>query len=108
MAILATTRRAGNWSVAERTEVIAAGGWARIDLREAILPTMQVAVRVMAGLGVVSITVPPHMAVTESGTTLLGVRSIDGGPAVHQRAGAPALLLSGACVLAVIRVRRAP
>jgi uncharacterized membrane protein YqhA len=108
MAILAGTRRVGNWSVAERTDVIAAGGWARLDLREAALPARQVAVRVVAGLGVVSIAVPPHMDIAESGATLLGVRSIRGGPASRQRPGATALVLSGACVLGVVLVRRMP
>lgn len=108
MAILAGTRRVGNWSVAQRTDVIAAAGWARFDLREAALPSPQVAVRVVAGLGVVSITVPPHMDVADSGTTLLGIRSIRGGPATRTRNGATKLVLSGACVLGVVLVRRMP
>ena len=108
MAILAGTRRVGNWNVARRTKLIAAAGWAQLDLREAVLPAQQIAVRVIAGLGVVSITVPPHMDVSESGTTLLGLRSIHGGPATQPRVAAPELLLSGACVLGVIRVRRIP
>ena len=107
-AILAGTRRAGNWSLAHRTDVIATAGWARLDLRDAVLPAQQVEVRVVAGLGVVSLIVPPHMDVAESGTTLLGVRSICGGPATRPRAGAPTLVLSGACVLGVVRVRRLP
>ena len=107
-AILAGTRRVGNWSVAERTNVIAAAGWARFDLREAALPSPQVAVRVVAGLGVVSITVPPHMDVAESGVTLLGVRSIRGGPATWTRNGSTELVLSGACFLGVVLVRRMP
>jgi uncharacterized membrane protein YqhA len=108
LAILAGTRRVGNWSVAERTDVIAAAGWARFDLREAELPSPRVAVRVVAGLGVVSITVPPHMDVAESGLTLLGIRSIRGGPATRSRSGATELVLSGACVLGVVLVRRMP
>ena len=108
LAILAGTRRVGNWSVAERTDVIAAAGWARFDLREAALPSAQVAVRVVAGLGVISITVPPHMDVAESGVTLLGIRSIRGGPATRTRNGATELVLSGACVLGVVLVRRMP
>jgi uncharacterized membrane protein YqhA len=107
-AILAGTRRAGNWSLARRTDVIAAGGWARLDLREAVLPAQQVEVRVVAGLGVVSITVPPHMEIAESGTTLLGLRSMRGGPAMRPRSGAPTLVLSGGCVLGIVRVRRMP
>jgi uncharacterized membrane protein YqhA len=108
MAILAGTRRVGNWNVAHRTKVIAAAGWAQLDLREAVLPAQHVAVRVIAGLGVVTITVPPHMDVSEAGTTLLGFRSIHGGPSTQPRIAAPALLLSGACILGVIRVRRIP
>jgi uncharacterized membrane protein YqhA len=108
MAILAGTRRVGNWSVAKRTDVITAAGWARFDLREAALPAPQVALRVIAGLGLVSITVPPHMDVAESGFTLLGIRSIRGGPATPSRAGATELVLSGACVLGIVLVRRTP
>jgi len=108
MAILAGTRRVGSWNVAERTDVIAAAGWARFDLREAALPAPQLAVRVVAGLGVVSIIVPPHMDVAESGVTLLGIRSIRGGPATRSRTGATELVLSGACVLGVVLVRRMP
>jgi uncharacterized membrane protein YqhA len=108
MAILAGTRRVGNWSVAKRTDVITAAGWARFDLREAALPAPQVALRVIAGLGVVSITVPPHMDVAESGFTLLGIRSIRGGPATPSRTGATELVLSGACVLGIVLVRRTP
>jgi len=108
MAILAGTRRVGNWNVADRTDIITAAGWARFDLREAALPAQQVAVRVVAGLGVVLITVPPHMDVAESGVTLLGIRSIRGGPAARSRNGVTELVLSGACVLGVVLVRRMP
>jgi len=108
MAILAGTRRVGNWNVADRTDIITAAGWTRFDLREAALPAQQVAVRVVAGLGVVLITVPPHMDVAESGVTLLGIRSIRGGPATRSRNGATELVLSGACVLGVVLVRRMP
>jgi hypothetical protein len=67
--------------------VTAVAGLARIDLREAVLPGEQLKLTVLAAFGAVSIIIPPDMDLAESGTTLLGIRSVRG--AVPQRCSVP-------------------
>jgi len=111
VALLGATRRDGAWNVGSAIGVIAAAGGARLDLRDAVLPAGQVTIRAIAALGRVSITIPPEMRVADSGIAFLGGRSISGaaapgaGPA---RPDAPLLVLTGACVLGLVQVRRRP
>ncbi len=105
-AILSSTRLAGDWQAAAETVVTAVAGRALLDLRGADLPDREIAVRVTAGLGTVSIIVPPEMEVAESGTTVLGIRSIRGSTARPAGAGAPVLVLTDTCVLGLVKVRR--
>ncbi len=79
---------------------------ARMDLRGAELPDQEISVRVVAGLAVVSIIVPPEMDVADSGTAVLGIRSICGNSAGATSAQGPVLLLTDRCVLGLVRVRR--
>jgi uncharacterized membrane protein YqhA len=105
-AILSSTGLAGNWDADAETAVTAVAGRARLDLREANLPDDRIILRVTAGLGVVSIIVPPEMEVAESGMTVLGIRSICGSAARPGGESAPVLVLADTCVLGLIKVRR--
>jgi uncharacterized membrane protein YqhA len=105
-AILSSTRLAGNWHADAETVVTAVAGRALLDLRDAYLPDREITVRVTAGLGAVSIIVPPEMEVAESGMTVLGIRSICGSAARPAGAGAPVLVLTDTCVLGLVKVRR--
>lgn len=106
VALLGSSGRQGIWDAGAGTDVTAIAGLVHIDLREAVLPGDRVAIRAAAALGIVSVTVPPEMAVSDSGLALLGGRRICGATASSGQPGAPVLLLSGPCVLGLIRVRR--
>jgi uncharacterized membrane protein YqhA len=105
-AILSSTNLAGNWHAAAETVVTAVAGRALLDLRDADLPDREITVRVTAGLGAVSIIVPPEMEVAESGMTVLGIRSICGRIARPAGASAPVLVLTDTCVFGLVKVRR--
>lgn len=105
-AIFGSTKREGAWITAADTTVIAVAGLARIDLREAVLAGEHVKLRVLAALGAVRVIIPPDMGLTESGTTLLGVRSVRGRGAGPLGSGLPVLVLSDRSVLGIIRVIR--
>ncbi len=111
MALLGSSRGGGDWNASGRTDVIAFAGWARIDLTDADVRGEGLKIRVISVFGLVSIAVPPEMAVADSGLALLGSRSVRGGTAAPGTAGTPGtpgLVLSGACVLGAVRVRRQP
>ena len=106
-AILGVARRDGGWAYSGGT-ALAVAGYARVDLRDADLTGPEISIRAHAVLGVVSIVIPPGMRVAESGVAVLGLRlgrggAADEGPAIRHR-----LLLSGLCVLGVVRVRCDP
>jgi len=112
-AILGSTAREGRWHAAGETAVTAIAGRVRLDLRDAELPWTEgapgqrITIKATAGLGVVSIIVPPEMEVAESGTAFLGIRSVSSRRAAASANGGPAILvLSGSSVLGVVRVRR--
>jgi uncharacterized membrane protein YqhA len=105
-AILSSTNLAGNWHADAETVVTAVAGRVLLDLRDADLPDREITARVTAGLGAVSIIVPPEMEVAESGMTVLGLRSICGRMARPAGAGAPVLVLTDTCVLGLVKVRR--
>ena len=93
----------------------AIAGRVRLDLRDAELPGAEgasgqrITIRATAGLGVVSIIVPPEMEVAESGTAFLGIRSVSAKrAAAAANGGPPVLVLSGTSVLGVVLVRRKP
>ena len=106
MALLGSSRRDGGWPASPSTDVIAFAGRARIDLTDADVRGERLKIRVISVLGLVTIAVPPGMAVADSGLALLGSRSVRGGRAETDETGIPGLFLSGACILGVVRVRR--
>ena len=111
VALLGSSRREGGWNASVRTGVIAFAGWARIDLTDADIRGERLQIRVISVFGLVSIAVPPDMAVADSGLALLGSRSVRGGTARPGTAGTPGtarLVLSGACILGAVRVHRKP
>jgi hypothetical protein len=111
VALFGSSRGGGGWNASGRTDVIAFAGWARIDLTDADLRGDLPQIRVISVFGLVSIAVPPEMAVADSGLALLGSRSVrswTAGPGPAGTPGAPGLVLSGACILGAMRVRRKP
>jgi hypothetical protein len=111
VALLGSSRGEGGWNASVRTDVIALAGWARIDLKDADVRGELLQIRVISVFGLVSIAVPPEMAVADSGLALLGSRSVRSGTAAPGTAatpGAAGLALSGACILGAVRVRRKP
>jgi len=106
VALLGSSRGEGGWNASVRTDVIAFAGWARIDLTDADVRGERLQLRVISVFGLVSIAVPPEMAVADSGLALLGSRSVRGGRAEIHETGMSGLLLSGTCILGAVRVRR--
>jgi Cell wall-active antibiotics response 4TMS YvqF len=110
VALLGSSRReGGGWNVSPGTDIIAVAGRARIDLTDTDVRGERLKISVISVLGLVTIAVPPEMAVADSGVTLLGSRSVRGGvaePGESGEPGAPGLVLSGACILGAMRVRR--
>ena len=106
-AILGSASRDGSWLAAADTVVTAIAGMARIDLRVGrTCLTKRSASASSQGLRCVSIIVPPEMDVADSGTAVLGIRSICGNSAGRRARKRPVLLLTDRCVLGVVRVRR--
>jgi Uncharacterized protein family, UPF0114 len=108
VALLGSSTRQGRWDASSGADVIALAGWARIDLTTADVRGERLNVRVISILGLVSIAVPPDMAVADSGLALLGSRSVRGGSGEPGELGGPTLVLSGAGILGAVRVRRTP
>ena len=108
VAMLGSSTREGGWKASPSTDVIALAGWARIDLTGADMRGERLKIRVISLLGLVSIAVPPDMTVVDSGLALLGSRSVRGGTTAPGEPGAPGLVLSGACIVGALRVRRKP
>lgn len=105
LALAGTSWRHGVWNLAARTTVLAVAGRARLDLTDAIFPDGTPVIRIFSLLGIVSVIVPPDVQVRDSGLTLLGSGSV--GPAPRPTAGSEPrrLIISGASVLAMVRVR---
>lgn len=106
-ALLSNSVREGDWGIADRCDILAVAGSARLDLREARLDRL-FAMRITAILGVVTVVVPPGIRVTDSGVTLLGLRSVSGGSAGPDGSPATVLEITGSSALSRVRVMRGP
>lgn len=86
-AICSRDRRAGRWVVPDTFAVTAVFGDVEVDLREAIMQSRQTTLFATAVCGQIRLVVPAGVAVTMSGRSFLGVRSVRG-PVVAAPAGA--------------------
>jgi uncharacterized membrane protein YqhA len=120
VALLSGTVRSGHWQLTPDSDVIAVAGFARLDLREAILPSPpdqqdepggpgnEVRIRLIAALGQVTVLIPSQMRIIDSGLTLLGSRSLDDNGAEATGPDAPLLVTSGLSILGRVRIKRQP
>lgn len=72
IAVLGSTKRAGNWVPARRNSVVSVLGSTTLDLREALLGPGECTFSVAAFLGSVEIIVPPGLHVECAGSAVLG------------------------------------
>ncbi len=72
IGILGSGARRGRWQLGESTVVLAVLGGCELDLRRAVMEGPTARILAIGSLGSVRITVPDHIAVTVSGSGLLG------------------------------------
>lgn len=72
IAVLGSTKRAGNWMPARRNTAVAVLGAVVLDLREALLGPGECTFSVAAFMGSVEILVPPGLHVECAGSAVLG------------------------------------
>jgi hypothetical protein len=108
VAVFGGASRKGAWRPSPATTVVTVFGGANIDLRDAVLPGQEIEIRTVSVFGGVSITIPPHMRVIDSGTAVFGGRDIPGDSPESQRDDAPLLRLHGSCVFGGVSVSRQP
>ncbi len=118
VALLSGTARTGSWQLTPDSSVIAVAGFARLDLREAVIlgspdqrgepaaTARRVKLRLVVALGQVTVVIPSEMRVADSGLTLLGSRSIPDHGADPVNPDAPLLITSGLSILGRIRIKR--
>jgi Domain of unknown function (DUF1707)/Cell wall-active antibiotics response 4TMS YvqF len=108
VAVFGGVSRKGRWNPEPLTRILAVFGGAELDLREAALPGREITIDAVAVFGGVSITVPPEMQVTDTGSAIMGVREISGDTAESARPDAPVLRITGTCVFGGVEVKRKP
>jgi hypothetical protein len=106
IAIMGGASRKGIWRAQPVIDIVTVMGGAELDFREAVLPGQEVTIRVVCIMGGLEITVPPEMHVTDSGVNIMGGRDVAGDTADSLRPGAPALRISGFCMMGGIAIKR--
>jgi hypothetical protein len=106
IAVFGGATRKGAWRVPPTSTVVTVFGGADLDLRDAILPGLQITIRAVSVFGGMSITVPPEMHVVDSGVAVFGGRDVAGDTAESAGPDTPVLRLSGACVFGGVFVTR--
>jgi DUF1707 SHOCT-like domain/Cell wall-active antibiotics response LiaF, C-terminal len=93
-AAFARERREGRWVVPETMPVTAFFGSVVLDLRDAVFQSQRTTIYATAVAGQIRLIVPPGVAVSMDGRSLLGVRSVrDRGAAGREPAGPGAVVL---------------
>ena len=105
VAVMGHVVRQGRWRVAECTWVVNAMANSVLDLREAVLSSPEVELRVLAAMGNVSIIVPTGVDVELDAVALLGNRTDLTRSAA--KPGAPVVRITGLVVMGNVIVRHA-
>jgi hypothetical protein len=105
VAIFGGAARKGRWRVPPSSTVVTVFGGADLDLRDAILPGLEITIKAVSVFGGMSITVPPEMRVVDSGVAVFGGRDVAGETPESESSDAPVLRLQGACVFGGISVK---
>jgi hypothetical protein len=102
-ALLSSLRREGRWRLAPRTRFSAVLGSVTLDLREAVLPGLDVEIEARAILGSVTVVVPPGVEVDVSGAGILSSEDVQ--VAGTPPAGAPVIRIRHSGMLGSLSVR---
>ena len=103
-ATLAKVERAGQWTVPPASEATARFGVVILDLRHAAFPDDQVTIQANCLFGKVEILVPDNARVFDTGTVLLGRRTLPDSPPAG--AEGPVVHVQGRSRLGVLKVSR--
>lgn len=107
-AILGSLVRAGDWNVAEETDLLVILGEAKLDLREASIPFDTIVINVRVTLGSLEVIVPPGTRV-ENDTTMVLSSASHKRP--RKRTALPnglMVIIQGRAVLGDITIREKP
>ncbi len=105
LALLSGVVRRGAWVVPQSLNATAVMGGIDLDLREATLSAPVTEIRVVAVMGGVQITVPPHVRVESDGSAFLGGFADTILEAARADATSPVIRLRGIAVLGGVDVR---
>jgi len=105
VAILGSTQRAGRWVVPRLLDVQVVLGDAMIDLREALVPSGDCEISVLAALGGVKVLVPPGVIVEDNVSSVMGTVRNDAADDRQFDAGAVRVRLSGIAMMGEVNVR---
>jgi hypothetical protein len=106
IAILSGASRKGSWQAQPVIDLVTIMGGAEIDFREAVLPDGDVTIRLFCIMGGLEITVPPEMHVIGSGVNIMAGMDVTGDTADSLQSGAPALRITGFCMMGGVTVKR--
>jgi hypothetical protein len=104
VSVMGEARRTGSWTVPRKLTVVSVMGGAKLDFRNARLPTGVIDLRVTSVMGGVEIIVPPHLAVEADGVAIMGgFDHVERAPDVPDPA-APLLRIRGVVVMGGVEV----
>ena len=106
VSVFSGTQKRGAWHVPRQMVSVNVFGGSDIDLREAVLPGREVSMRVVCVFGGASITIPPEMAVIDSGFALFGGRSTPPDEAAAARRDGTVLRIHSICVFGGVDITR--
>ncbi len=106
ISVFSGDEKSGIWQVPADIDTVNIFGGTTLDLRDAVLPGREIRIRAICIFGGVDITVPPEMAVIDSGFSLFGGRSAPSNSDEAAQPGAPLLRLHGICIFGGISVAR--
>lgn len=104
VAIMGSATRTGHWRLAGRSNVVTVMGEAEIDLRQAVIETPEIELRLWLMMGEQRVIVPEGVEVEVSGLVVMGERRVDVTP-VRPRPGVPRLHIKVVGMMGEVRIR---
>lgn len=103
-ALFSKIRRSGQWTVPVKSTAVARFGAIVLDFRHAIFPPQEVTLNAVSFCGKIEIYVPKNARVYDTGSALLGKRTLPAG--APEGPVGPMIRIRGRSVLGHIRVTR--
>lgn len=104
VAIMGETSRHGHWRIPRRSKVVTIMGETKLDLRQAIIDSPVIEMRLFVLMGEIQVIVPDGVEVEATGVVIMGERKVDVSP-VAPRPGVPRVNLHIIGLMGEVRVR---